>query len=295
MPLQKLQFRPGITKELTTLSGKGGWFDCDKVRFRFGFPEKIGGWAALTYTSFLGVCRSLFNWITLRGFNILGVGTNLKFYVEDGGAYYDVTPIRTTTNNQTTFAATAGSAIVTVTDLGASNLQANDFVTFSGARPLDGIVELNAAFDDIKLFSNGSNLIKVGRNEAITAAEYRSKVLADFTSARNPLERRKVLDDLDSVIIHDIARSYDFYDSKEISSGNPKGRVTYFEFTFLESGLKCETSNLGMKKAIAKFIYENGLIQNNQLNEKAVKDFVLIQGTKYSDQKRNSTTIIIVR
>jgi hypothetical protein len=133
MPLQKLQFRPGITKELTTLSGKGGWFDCDKVRFRFGFPEKIGGWAALTYTSFLGVCRSLFNWITLRGFNILGVGTNLKFYVEDGGTYYDVTPIRTTTNNQTTFAATAGSAIVTVTDLGANNLQANDFVTFSGA------------------------------------------------------------------------------------------------------------------------------------------------------------------
>ena len=90
------------------------------------------------------------------------------------------------------------------------------FVTFSGARPFDGIVELNAAFDDIKLFSNGSNLINVGRNEAITAAEYRSKVLADFTSARNPLERRKVLDDLDKAIIHDIARSYEFYDSKII-------------------------------------------------------------------------------
>ena len=90
------------------------------------------------------------------------------------------------------------------------------FVTFSGARPFDGIVELNAAFDDIKLFSNGSNLIKVGRNEAITAAEYRSKVIADFTSASNPAARRKVLDDLDKVIIHDIARSYDFYDSKII-------------------------------------------------------------------------------
>jgi hypothetical protein len=90
------------------------------------------------------------------------------------------------------------------------------FVTFSGARPFDGIVELNAAFDDIKLFSNGSNLIKIGRNEAITAAEYRSKVLADFTSAPNPAARRKVLDDLDSVIIHDIARSYEFYDSKII-------------------------------------------------------------------------------
>jgi hypothetical protein len=88
------------------------------------------------------------------------------------------------------------------------------FVTFSGARPFDGIVELNAAFDDIKLFSNGSNLIKVNMNEAITAAEYRSKVIADFTSAPNPAARRKVLDDLDKVIIHDIARSYDFYDSK---------------------------------------------------------------------------------
>lgn len=133
MSLQKLQFRPGINKEVTTLSGKGGWYDCDKVRFRFGFPEKIGGWSALTYTSFLGVCRSLFNWITLRGFNLLGVGTNLKFYVEDGGTYHDVTPIRTVTYDQTTFAATAGSSIITVTDAGPGNIQAGDFVTFSGA------------------------------------------------------------------------------------------------------------------------------------------------------------------
>lgn len=91
------------------------------------------------------------------------------------------------------------------------------FVTFSGARPFDGLVELNAAFDDIKLFSNGSNLIKISTKETVTAAEYRSKVLADFTSARNPLERRQVLDNLDKVIIHDIARSYEFYDSKKIA------------------------------------------------------------------------------
>lgn len=91
------------------------------------------------------------------------------------------------------------------------------FVTFSGARPFDGLTELNAAFDDIKLFSNGSNLIKVSTKETVTAAEYRSKVLADFTSARNPRERRKVLDDLDKAIIHDIARSYEFYDSKKIA------------------------------------------------------------------------------
>lgn len=115
--------------------------------------------------------------------------------------------------------------------------------------------------------------------------------ILDMVSAANFDFKLKTLDGAQVAFL----QFNDFFDSKEISSGNPKGRVTYFEFTFLESGLKCETSIPGMKKAIAKFIHENGLIQNNQLNEKAVKDFVLIQGTKYSEQKRNSTTIIIVR
>lgn len=88
------------------------------------------------------------------------------------------------------------------------------FVTFSGARPFDGIVELNAMFDDIKLFTNGQNLVKVGGREVVTAAEYRSKVIADFTSAPNTVARRKVLDDLDAKIVHDIARSYDMYDTE---------------------------------------------------------------------------------
>ena len=91
------------------------------------------------------------------------------------------------------------------------------FVTFSGARPLDGLVELNATFDDIKLFANGQNIVKIGNKQTMTAAEYRSKVLADFSSAKNPAERRAVLDNLDKTIIHDIARSYDFYDSKVIA------------------------------------------------------------------------------
>lgn len=93
MPLQKLQFRPGVNREGTTLANEGGWFECDKVRFRSGFPEKIGGWAAQSYATFTGVCRSLWNWVTLKGYNLLGVGTNSKFYVQDiGGAYYDITP-----------------------------------------------------------------------------------------------------------------------------------------------------------------------------------------------------------
>ena len=141
MPLQKLQFRPGVNREGTTLANEGGWYDCDKVRFRSGYPEKIGGWAVQTYTTFLGICRSLWNWVTLKNFNLMGVGTNLKFYIESGGAYYDITPIRLNTTNNTTFAADTSapfSAFITVTDAGASSLQVGDFVTFSQAASLGG-------------------------------------------------------------------------------------------------------------------------------------------------------------
>jgi hypothetical protein len=141
MPLQKLQFRPGVNREGTSLSNEGGWYDCDKVRFRSGYPEKIGGWAALSYTTFLGFCRSLWNWITLKQYNLLGVGTNLKFYVENGGIYYDITPIRETNLNSTTFAAVTTSpfsSTITVTDAGANSLQVGDFVTFSNAVSLGG-------------------------------------------------------------------------------------------------------------------------------------------------------------
>jgi hypothetical protein len=141
MPLQKLQFRPGVNREGTSLSNEGGWYDCDKVRFRSGYPEKIGGWAALSYTTFLGFCRSLWNWITLKQYNLLGVGTNLKFYVENGGIYYDITPIRETNLNSTTFSAVTTapfSSTITVTDSSANSLQVGDFVTFSNAVSLGG-------------------------------------------------------------------------------------------------------------------------------------------------------------
>jgi hypothetical protein len=118
MPLQKIQFKPGVNREGTSLSNEGGWFDGDKIRFRSGYPEKIGGWSVLTYTKFLGVCRSLWNWITLSQYNVLGVGTNLKFYVENGGTYNDITPIRLSTTNSTTFAAgfTTLTTNITATD-----------------------------------------------------------------------------------------------------------------------------------------------------------------------------------
>lgn len=138
MPLQKIQLRPGVNRESTTLANEGGWFECNNVRFRSGSPEKIGGWAALSYNTFLGVARSLWNWVTLKNFNLLGVGTNLKFYVENGGSYYDVTPIRVTNTGTATFSTVNSSPVVTVTDPG-HGAQTGDFVTFTLSTAVGGL------------------------------------------------------------------------------------------------------------------------------------------------------------
>ena len=138
MPLQKLQFRPGVNRETTSYTNEGGWFDCDKVRFRFGTPEKIGGWERLSGKSFLGTCRALHPFVALDGTSYIGVGTHLKYYIEEGGGYNDITPIReTTAAGDVTFAATNGSSTITVTDTD-HGAQENDFVTFSGAVSLGG-------------------------------------------------------------------------------------------------------------------------------------------------------------
>lgn len=94
MPLTKLQFKPGINKEITSYSNEGGWNDSDRVRFRFGYPEKIGGWEKYTSSTYLGIARSLHPWTNLSNDTLLSVGTNRKYYIEQGGAYYDITPIR---------------------------------------------------------------------------------------------------------------------------------------------------------------------------------------------------------
>lgn len=144
MPLQKLQFRPGVNREGTTLANEGGWFDGDKVRFRSGYPEKIGGWATISDYSFLGICRSLWNWITLKFFNLMGVGTTNKFYIEYGGVYYDITPIRQFAVLTNPFATTVDSNLVTVTDVTHGAIT-GDFVTFSGASTVGGL-DLNGEF-----------------------------------------------------------------------------------------------------------------------------------------------------
>ena len=94
MPITSLKFRPGINKETTSYSNKGGWNDCDKVRFRFGYPEKLGGWQKYSSSTFLGTSRSLHAWANLEGNNYLGVGTEIKFYIEESQSYNDITPLR---------------------------------------------------------------------------------------------------------------------------------------------------------------------------------------------------------
>ena len=132
MPLKKLIFKPGVNRENTRYTTEGGWYDCNKVRFRQGTPEVIGGWQRISSYTFQGVCRSLWNWVTLGFLNLVGVGTNLKFYIERGGAYNDITPIRSTVTLTNPFTLVNGSTTVTVTDSAHGALN-GDFVTFSGA------------------------------------------------------------------------------------------------------------------------------------------------------------------
>jgi hypothetical protein len=140
MPLAKLQFRPGVNKENTSYSNEGGWSDSDKIRFRFGFPEKIGGWTRQSNYSFLAPCRALHSYVTLGGSLLMAVGTRFKFYINEGGFYYDITPIRATTAaGDVTFGATNGSSTIDVEDTGHGAVT-GDFVTFSGAASLGGLI-----------------------------------------------------------------------------------------------------------------------------------------------------------
>jgi hypothetical protein len=188
MPLQKLQFRPGVNREGTTLANEGGWFECDKIRFRSGFPEKLGGWILDTGTyyptapigtlvasgtessatpptgAYWGVCRSMWNWNSLSGNNYLGMGTNLKFYIQNGpnGYFYDVTPIRdsNTTSAGTAFSTVNASTTVTVNDPG-HGAQTGDFVMISGVSgAVNGIPDtaLNKEFQITYLNGNQYNI-----------------------------------------------------------------------------------------------------------------------------------------
>ena len=151
MPLQKLQFKPGVNRDQTNYTNEGGWFDCNKIRFRSGYPQKMGGW--LRYGTFVvaGICRQIFNWITTASDNYLGLGTSKKLYIESGQTLYDITPIRTTITSPTTnncFTTVNGSKTVTVA-INSHGALDGDYVTFSGVvGPIGGIpqAEFNAEF-----------------------------------------------------------------------------------------------------------------------------------------------------
>ena len=139
MALQKFLFNPGINKEGTDYTAEGGWFDGNLMRFRKGFPEKIGGWEKYLPDSFEGTGRKLHGWVTLDGTKLLGLGTRFKLYAQSGDNYVDITPIRKTSTNSITFAATNGSSVITATD-SSHGANLNDFVTISGAVSLGGVV-----------------------------------------------------------------------------------------------------------------------------------------------------------
>jgi len=153
MPLTKLQFKPGINTETTSYANEGGWFDGDKIRFRFGVPEKIGGWQKLSGSTFLGTARAIKPFVALDSTKYNGLGTNLKYYIEEGGGYNDITPIRATTAaGDVTFAATNGSSTLTVTD-NSHGAIVNDFVTFSGAATLGGTITADVLNQEYQVVS----------------------------------------------------------------------------------------------------------------------------------------------
>ena len=139
MPLARYTLKPGINKEGTSYSNEGSWFDCDKIRFRQGRPEKIGGWSKTSINSYLGSGRKLHQWVALDSDQFVGLGTHLKLYLKQGDVFNDITPIRATTTNGITFAATDGSSTITATD-SSHGAGAGDFVTIAGAVSLGGLI-----------------------------------------------------------------------------------------------------------------------------------------------------------
>lgn len=152
MTLKKILFKPGVNRENTRYTNEGGWYACDKIRFRQGTPEKIGGWERLSDATYLGTCRSLWPWRTFTGVSYLGVGTNLKYYIMYTGLYYDITPIRETVTLTDPFTTVNLSAVVTVTDVTHGALD-GDFVTFSGATAVGGLT-LNGEYQITYISAN---------------------------------------------------------------------------------------------------------------------------------------------
>ena len=186
MVLQKMQFRPGINTELPDYANENGWSDGDKIRFRVGYPEKIGGWGRKNQTAqFIGQCRALKPWQTLDLDGYIGVGTHLKYFIEDGGVYYDITPIRNTTDaGDVSFSASNGSAVITVTDVN-HGCRENDFVTFSGATSLGGNITADVLNQEhqIETVPNENTYTFRARTASTPLDAYYDNAIVDLTGA----------------------------------------------------------------------------------------------------------------
>ena len=169
MPLQKLQFRPGLNREGTDYSNEGGWYDGDKIRFRSGFPEKIGGWTQVSSNQFDGVCRSIWIWAdgdAGAGAQYIGVGTNTQYYIYFGGVYNDITPIVHTSTLSNPFATTSGSKIVTVTDA-TYNPSIGDHIDISGASAVAGLT-LSGEYQVLTVPTGTTYTIQAANNASAT-------------------------------------------------------------------------------------------------------------------------------
>jgi hypothetical protein len=191
MPLQKILFKPGVNRENTRYTTEGGWYECNKIRFRQGNPEKIGGWTQYSANTFLGVCRSLWNWTTLSNQNLIGVGTNLKFYLTFGTAYYDITPIRLTVtlpNNPLATDTTTnagGKTTVTITTSSANGAALGDFVTISGATVVAGMT-VNGEYQITSIVSSTSFKISVTGTATSSTSGGGASVTAAFQVNTGP-------------------------------------------------------------------------------------------------------------
>jgi len=186
MPLTKLQFKPGINREITKYSNEGGWVDCDKIRFRFGYPEKFGGWEKLTSNEYEGTARRLHNWLALDGSNFLGVGTHLKYYIEEGGTFNDITPLRGSANSLAsdpivTNDTTGTEKQVTINDINHGAAE-GDFVTIAGADATGGLGTsiLNAEHQITSVTDGNSYIITVSTNATSDAVGGGNSVTAAY-------------------------------------------------------------------------------------------------------------------
>ena len=186
MPLTKLQFKPGINREITKYSNEGGWVDCDKIRFRFGYPEKFGGWEKMSGNTYEGTARRLHNWLALDGSNFLGVGTHLKYYIEEGGTFNDVTPLRGSANSLAndpivTNDTTGTEKQVTINDINHGAAE-GDFVTIAGADATGGLGTsiLNAEHQITSVTDGNSYIITVSTNATSDAVGGGNSVTATY-------------------------------------------------------------------------------------------------------------------